>query len=162
MNVSLIVAMDRNRVIGKDNDIPWRLPRDWDYVKKTTQGCPIILGRKNFESIGRALTGRRNIILTRSHADFPGCETAHSVEDVFNLCQGEDEIFIFGGQQIYEAFMPYVEKMHITKIDHEFEGDTYFPEVDWAEWQEVSVEKGITNKENLYAYAFHVYERKHG
>ncbi|WKA54993.1 dihydrofolate reductase [Planococcus shixiaomingii] len=161
MKVSLIVAMSSNRVIGKDNDIPWRLPRDWEYVKVTTQGRPIILGRKNFESIGRALPGRRNIVLTtEGNKRFPGCETAHSVEGVFELCQGEEEIFIFGGEQIYDAFLPYVEKMHITKIHHEFDGDTFFPEVDFKEWQEVSAETGITDSENPYAYSFHVYERK--
>ena len=161
MKVSLIVAMDKNRVIGKENDIPWRIPNDWDYVKSTTYGCPIILGRKNLESIGEALPHRRNIVLTRDRSfSFNNCEIAHSVEEVFELCQNEDEIFIFGGEQIYQLFMPYVEKMHITKIHHAFEGDTYFPEVNYNEWKEVSVEKGIKNEENPYDYYFHVYERK--
>jgi dihydrofolate reductase (trimethoprim resistance protein) len=163
MKVSLIAAMDENRVIGKDNDIPWRIPNDWDYVKNTTKGYPIILGRKNLESIGKALPHRRNIVLTRDrNFSFKDCEIAHSVEKVFEVCKNESEIFIFGGEQIYNLFMPYVEKMHITKIYHEFEGDTYFPEINDAEWEEVSVEKGLKNERNPYDYYFHIYERING
>jgi dihydrofolate reductase (trimethoprim resistance protein) len=161
MKVSLIVAMDKNRVIGKENDIPWRIPYDWEHVKNTTIGHPIILGRKNFESIGRALPDRRNIILTRDKDfNFGGCEIAHSMEEVFELSKDEEEIFIFGGEQIYNMFLPFVEKMYITKIHHEFEGDTFFPEVNYGDWNEVSVEKGIMNPSNPYNYYFHVYERK--
>ncbi|HFM6712456.1 TPA: trimethoprim-resistant dihydrofolate reductase DfrG [Enterococcus faecium] len=161
MKVSLIAATDKNRVIGKENDIPWRIPKDWEYVKNTTKGHPIILGRKNLESIGRALPDRRNIILTRDKGfTFNGCEIVHSIEDVFELCKNEEEIFIFGGEQIYNLFFPYVEKMYITKIHHEFEGDTFFPEVNYEEWNEVFAQKGIKNDKNPYNYYFHVYERK--
>ena len=161
MKVSLIAAMDKNRVIGKENDIPCRIPKDWEYVKNTTKGHPIILGRKNLESIGRALPDRRNIILTRDKGfTFNGCEIVHSIEDVFELCKNEEEIFIFGGEQIYNLFFPYVEKMYITKIHHEFEGDTFFPEVNYEEWNEVFAQKGIKNDKNPYNYYFHVYERK--
>ncbi|MCK0471889.1 DfrD/DfrG/DfrK family trimethoprim-resistant dihydrofolate reductase [Halalkalibacter sp. APA_J-10(15)] len=161
MKVSLIVAMDKNRVIGKENDIPWRIPKDWEFVKNTTIGQPIILGRKNLESIGRALPQRRNIVLTRDkYYNFEGCEIVHSVEDVFKICNNEKEIFIFGGEQIYKMFLPYVEKMYITKIHHEFEGDTFFPELNFNEWDEASVKKGIKDEKNPYNYYFHVYERK--
>lgn len=161
MKVSLIVAMDRNRVIGKDNDIPWRIPKDWEYVKNITKGHSIILGRKNLESIGRALPNRRNIILTRDKDfNFDGCEIVHSIEAVFELCKKEEEIFIFGGEQIYNIFLPFVEKMYITKIHYEFKGDTFFPDVNFDEWNEVSVKKGVMNDKNLYNYFFHVYERK--
>lgn len=161
MRISLIVAFDKNRVIGKDNDIPWRIPNDWEYVKKTTKGHPIVLGRKNLESIGRALPERRNIILTRDKEfSFKGCEIAHSFDDVLKLCENEDEIFIFGGEQIYDMFLPFVEKMYITKIHHEFEGDTFFPVVNFDEWKEVYVERGRKDKKNPYNYFFHVYERK--
>jgi dihydrofolate reductase (trimethoprim resistance protein) len=161
MKVSLIVAMDKNRVIGKDNDIPWRIPKDWEYVKNITKGHSIILGRKNLESIGRALPNRRNIILTRDKDfNFYGCEIVHSIEAVFDLCKNEEEIFIFGGEQIYNIFLPFVEKMYITKIHYEFKGDTFFPEVNFGKWKEVSVEKGVMNDKNPYNYYFHVYERK--
>ena len=161
MKVTFIVAMDKNRVIGNGNDIPWRIPRDWNYVKETTQGHAIIMGRKNLESIGRVLPERRNIVLTRNQDFFfEECEIAHSIEEVFELCENEQEIFIFGGEEIYRAFLPYAEKMHITKIHHEFKGDTFFPEVDLSEWKEVSVKVGIQDEKNPYSYAFHVYERK--
>ena len=161
MKISLIVAMDQNRVIGKDNDLPWRIPSDLKYVKKITYGHPIILGRKNFDSIGRALPGRRNIILTRDNAlSIDNCEMAHCIQDVFDMCQHEEEIFIFGGEQIYHMFMPYVEKMYITKIHHEFDGDTYFPDIDFNKWDETSVTKGVIDNQNPYTYYYHVYEKR--
>lgn len=160
MKVSLIVAMDKNRVIGKDNDIPWRIPRDWEYVKKITSGHPIILGRKNFQSIGKALSKRRNIVISRDRElVFNGCEMAHSLDEVFKLCEKEEEIFIFGGEEIYRIFLPYVEKMYITNIHAEFEGDTFFPHVDLSKWTQTSVTQGITDEKNPYPYYFHIYER---
>ncbi|MDR6555264.1 dihydrofolate reductase [Paenibacillus qinlingensis] len=161
MTISFIVAMDKNRVIGKNNDLPWRLPKEWQYVKKTTMGHSIILGRKNFESIGKALPGRRNIILTRDISfSAQGCEVAHSVTEVFEMCRGEEEIFIFGGEEIYRLFLPYADKLYMTKIDHEFDGDTYFPEIDYTQWNEVSVEQGETDEANPYIYYFYVYTKK--
>ena len=160
IKVSLIVAMDKNRVIGKDNDLPWRLPKEFEYVKKTTMGHTLVMGRKNFESIGRVLPGRKNVILTRDKDfSFEGCVIAHSIKEVFELCKNDEEIFIFGGEQIYEMFLPYVEKMYITKIDYAFEGDTFFPEVNYEEWDEVSVKLGTTDEKNPYTYHFHVYEK---
>ncbi|MCY9661636.1 dihydrofolate reductase [Paenibacillus chondroitinus] len=160
MEIYLIAAMDKNRVIGKDNDIPWRIPNDWRYVNQITKGHTIVLGRRNFESIGKVLPDRRNIILSRdTELSIEGCEMAHSIQEVFDLCQNEEKIFIFGGEQIYKLFMPYVKKMYVTKIHHEFEGDTYFPEIDFSEWKEVSVEKGITDSKNPYTYFFHIYDR---
>ncbi|GGB60886.1 dihydrofolate reductase [Fictibacillus barbaricus] len=161
MNVSLIAAMDENRVIGKDNDLPWRLPRDWQYVKHLTMGKPIILGRKNFESIGKALPGRKNIVLTRDR-DFyaESCKVVHSMEEALSACTDEDEVIIFGGEQIYKMFLPLVTKMFITRIHHAFEGDTFFPDVNYNEWSEISKEKGITDEKNPYSYTFYVYEKK--
>ncbi|MEH6942622.1 dihydrofolate reductase [Bacillus sp. JJ722] len=161
MIVSIIVAMDEKRVIGMNNQLPWRLPRELQYVKKTTMGHPIIIGRKNYESIGRPLPGRRNIVLTRDvHFQAEGCEIAHSPEEVLKLCANEEEIFIFGGEQIYKLFLSQTDKLYITKIHHAFEGDTFFPEIDYSEWNEVFVEQGITDEKNPYTYYFHVYERK--
>ncbi|MFC0189439.1 dihydrofolate reductase [Fictibacillus aquaticus] len=161
MEISMIAAMGSNRVIGKDNDIPWRIPRDWEYVKKTTSGHTIILGRKNYDSIGRPLPGRRNIVMTRDmNVRIEGCEMAWSVEDIFQMCAEEEEIFIFGGEEIYKLFMTYAEKLYITKIHHAFKGDTFFPEWEENEWEEVSVEKGITDQHNPYSYTFHIFVRK--
>ena len=161
MKISLIVAMDKNRVIGKDNDLPWKLPKEFEYVKKTTMGHTLIMGRKNFESIGRVLPGRKNVILTRDKDfSFEGCVTVHSIEEVFEECKNDEEIFIFGGEQIYQMFLPYVQKMYITKIDYAFEGDTFFPEVDYEKWNKVSKVKGTTDEKNPYLYNFYVYKKK--
>lgn len=161
MKRSLIVAMDQNRIIGSKNDLPWRLPEDLKRVKRVTNGHAIVMGRKNYESIGKPLTGRRNIVMTRDRTlAIEGCLMAYSIQDVFDLCQGEEEVFIFGGEKIYELFLPYVEKMYITSIDHAFKGDTYFPEVNMDEWREISNEKGVKNEKNPYNYSFYVYEKE--
>lgn len=161
MRISLIVATDKNRLIGKDNDLPWSIPNDWNYVMETIKDYPIIMGRKTLESLDGALPGRRNIVFTRDESvSFDNCEMVDSIESVFELCKGEEEIFIFGGEYIYKMFIPYVDKMYITKIHHEFEGNTFFPEVNYDEWKETSVVKGMKNEENPYDYYFHVYTRK--
>lgn len=161
MNISLIVAMDKDGAIGKDNKLPWHLPNELAYVKKMTMGCPIILGRKNYESIGRALPGRRNIILTRDkYFSANGCEIAHSVEEVLEICKNEEEIFIFGGEQIYKLFMPYVDTMYVTRIEYVFHGDTFFPVTDFMDWDEMTVTPGLTDEKNPYIYNYYVYKRK--
>lgn len=160
MKVSLIVAIDQNRVIGKNNDLPWSIPNDWEYVMKTIKKHPLIMGRKTLESLGGALPDRRNIVLTRNeNVNIEHCEMAHSIESALELCENEKEVFIFGGEYIYQMALPYVDKMYITKIHHKFNGDTFFPEVDFDEWIEISVKKGFKDKENPYDYYFHVYER---
>ncbi len=161
MIVSLMVAMDQNRVIGKDNSLPWHLPAELQYVKKTTMGKPLIIGRKNYEAIGRPLPGRRNIIMTRDpEFQAPGCEIARTKEEVYELCKGEEEIFIFGGAQIYELFLEDVQKLYITKIHHSFDGDTHFPELNMDEWQHESAVQGLTDERNPYTYWYHIYTKK--
>lgn len=152
--------MDNNRVIGIDNKLPWRLPADLKNVKRITMGHPIIMGRKNYESIGKPLPGRRNIILTRDK-DYSaaGCEIVHSVSEIYKVCGGEEEIFIFGGEQIYKLFLPFTQKIYLTRIHSQFEGDTFFPEVDFNDWEEIIFEKGITDEHNPYSYSFHVYKK---
>lgn len=160
MNFSMIAAMDENRVIGKDNDLPWRLPRDWQYVQKITMGKTIVLGRKNFESIGKALPGRKNVVLTRKRDYSPeNCLIVHSIDEVLQTCRGDEEVFIFGGEEIYTQFMPMTTKLYLTKIHHAFEGDTYFPEINERDWKEISRVKGIKDKQNPYTYYFHQYIR---
>lgn len=161
MNFSIIAAMDENRMIGKDNDLPWRLPRDWKYVQKNTMGKTIVLGRKNFESIGKALPGRKNIVLTRKKDYSPqDCFVVHSIDEVLKTCDSDEEVIIFGGEEIYRLFMPMVTKMYLTKIHHAFEGDTFFPEFNESDWKEVSRVKGIQDKDNPYIYYFHQYIRE--
>lgn len=160
MKLSIIVAMATNRVIGHKNQLPWHLPADLQHVKKITLNHTIIMGRKNHESIGRPLPKRRNIILSRSNYAASGCEIANSVEEVFEMCKNEDEVFIFGGEEIYKLFLPYVDKMYITYIHHTCEGDTYFPLIDWSLWEEVSCVKGVVDENNPYLHWFNEYDRK--
>jgi dihydrofolate reductase (trimethoprim resistance protein) len=117
MIISLIAAMDQNRVIGKNNDIPWRIPRDWEYVNKTTMGHPIILGRKNFESIGRALPGRRNIILTKEKGySAEGGEVVHSVEETFSSCDNEEKVFVLVVNRFTNCFYLTLKKCILQKF----------------------------------------------
>ncbi|MCP1123601.1 dihydrofolate reductase [Bacillus sp. 3103sda1] len=157
--ISLLVAMDKNRLIGKENQLPWHLPADLAYFKKVTMGHPIIMGRKTFESIGRPLPGRTNIILTRNkNYEMEGCEVIHSIDDVQKLDeQMNEEIFVIGGAEIFKEVLPFADRLYITKIEEVFEGDTFFPEINYDEWKEISVEQGVTDEKNPYTYAYHVY-----
>ncbi|WP_216831023.1 dihydrofolate reductase [Alkalihalobacterium elongatum] len=160
--ISFLVAMDNNRVIGKDNDLPWSLPADLAYFKKVTMGHPIIMGRKTYESIGRPLPGRENIIITRNQEySADGCTVMHSLDDVKKFVDHSNkETFIIGGAEIFKEAFPIADKLYITHIDEEFDGDTYFPAFDEKEWKEVSREKGIKDEKNPYDYYFTVYERE--
>ncbi|MFY4776836.1 dihydrofolate reductase [Metabacillus sp. RGM 3146] len=160
--ISFLLAMDKNRLIGKDNDLPWRLPADLAYFKKVTMGHKIVMGRKTFESMGRPLPGRDNIILTRDPSfEQEGAEVIHSAEAFLKQVQeSEEEIFVIGGAEIFKWFLPYCERMYITEIGEEFEGDRYFPEVDEGEWEVNSRIKGIKDEKNPYDYEFLIYNRK--
>ena len=161
MTVAFLLAMDRNRAIGLRNELPWRLPADLKYVKALTMGHTLLMGRKTYESIGRPLPGRRNVILTR-RADYhpAGCEVVRSVEEALSRYGAEDELFVFGGAEIFRLFLPNVERMYITLIDHEFEADTFFPEMDMGGWELVSNVQGVTDEKNPYTYYFRRYEKK--
>ena len=155
--ISLIVALDKNRVIGLNNAMPWHLPGELQYFKETTMGKPIIMGRKTFESIGRPLPGRRNIVITRNpQYDAEGIELALSLDEAIKLAGDVDEIMIIGGQQIFTESLPLADRLYITEIDHEFEGDTYFPE--YEGWQKVSCQERI---QTPYGYTFQycIYEK---
>jgi dihydrofolate reductase len=160
--ISFIVAMDENRVIGKDNQLPWRLPEDLKFFKRVTMGHPIAMGRKTHESIGRVLPGRENIVITRQ-ADYlsEGCTVFHSVEDFVKDSKNQsDEIFVIGGAEIFKETFAYTDRLYITLIHEEFAGDTYFPEFDLNKWKLMSSEKGIKDDKNPYDYEFLIYERK--
>jgi dihydrofolate reductase len=160
--ISHIVAMDQNRVIGKDNRLPWHLPADLAYFKKVTMGHAIVMGRKTFESIGRPLPGRENVIVTRNRSFQPeGCKVLHSIEEVKQFAaMRDDEVFVIGGAELFRATLPVADRLYITKIEASFPGDTFYPAFDESEWQLVSYTKGIKDEKNPYDYAFIVYERK--
>lgn len=158
--IAIIAAMDENRLIGANNDLPWHLPADLRRVKQLTTGNTIILGRKNFESIGRALPNRQNIVITRNpDYDAPGCDVVTSIDDALESATGEN-VFIFGGARIYEQMFGYARRMYLTLIHHRFKGDTYFPDFDPNDWVEVERQDFEADDRNPYAYSFVVLDRK--
>ena len=158
--VSIIVAMGRNRVIGKDNSLIWHLPADLKHFKETTMGRPVIMGRKTFESVGKPLPGRTNIIVTR-RKDYraQGCLAAGSVEQALELVAGEPEVFIAGGGEIYRQSLPLADRMYITIIDHDFEGDTFFPEFSVKKWKISQEIYHPADDRNKYPMVFRIYKR---
>lgn len=159
--ISMIAAFAEGRVIGENGDMPWHLPADLQHFKKVTSGHPILMGRKTFESIGRPLPKRRNIVLTRNK-DFSaaGVEVIHDFSEVTPLMKLEEEFFVIGGATIYEQLLPKAERLYITNIHQAFKGDTYFPFIDEKEWVVVSEENGIVDEKNQYPHTFLVYERR--
>ncbi|MBP1993551.1 dihydrofolate reductase [Paenibacillus eucommiae] len=161
MSISFIYAMDRNRAIGKDNSLPWHLPADLKFFKSVTTGHPILMGRKTYESIGKPLPGRRNVIITQNpRFSAEGCEVIHSVEQALELFHDE-ELFVIGGAEIFRLFLGKVDRMYITEIDHEFAADTYFPDMSMEQWELVSSEQGQQDEKNPYVFHFRIYDRKH-
>ena len=151
----LIAAMDKNNLIGNNNDLPWHLPADLAFFKRTTLGKPIIMGRKTFESIGRALPGRRNIVVTRA-AQFSaeGCDVVGSIDTALDLCRDEAEAMLIGGASLYRQSIDRANCMYITRIDHEFSGDTWFPRFDESEWKVEDRQDFAADSRNNYPYSF--------
>lgn len=160
-NLSLIVAMDENRLIGNDNQLPWRLPADLAFFKRTTMGKPIVMGRRTFESIGRPLPGRRNIVITRNlQFAAEGCEIVNSIERALTSCGDHDELMLIGGASLYQQTMEQVSCMYITRIHHHFSGDTWFPEFDSAQWKIENQQDFDADQGNPFAYSFVKYVRE--
>jgi dihydrofolate reductase len=169
--LSMIVATANNNVIGKDNDMPWHLPADLAYFKKTTLGKPIIMGRKTYESIGRALPGRRNIVISRDEHYSPqgkgseGVDVVTSVEQALALVDGSngelavDEIMVIGGGAIYKHCLPVANRLYVTHIQANIDGDTQFPDYSGNGWTKVSNELRDSDEKNAYVLDFCVYEK---
>lgn len=166
MIISFIAALTRNQVIGKDNDIPWQLPDDMKFFMQTTKQHYVIMGRKNYESLPekfRPLPNRTNVVVTRQNQfKAPGCMVVHSVEEALELARkaNEHEAFIIGGADIFRLGMPYADRLYLTEIDGEAEGDVYFPVWDRDQWKETSRKHHPTDDRHLFAFDFVVYERK--
>lgn len=159
--ISIIVAMAKNRVIGANNALPWRLLPDLKYFKALTMGHPIIMGRKTFESIGRALPGRMSVVVTRNTGlRPPGCITAHTIEDALARCKKDSEIFFIGGAEIYRQVLTYSDRLYVTEIQSDFAGDACFPEFDRNCWMEISRERHKLDDASGLEYHFVVYDRK--
>lgn len=162
MIISLIVAMGKNRVIGNNGQIPWKMPADMAYFKEITSGKPIIMGRKTHESIGKPLPNRRNIILTRNtHYRVDGCEVVTSLRQLFaKLKNHNSEVMVIGGEEIYQLFLETgnVDKIYLTEIEEEFEGNAYFPKFDTKSYRQTK-EHHEKDDTNPYNYNFIVYEK---
>ncbi len=163
--ISIIVAVAENNVIGKDNALVWHLPADMKFFKEKTSGHCIITGRKNYESIPekfRPLPNRTNIVITHQKAyDAPGAIVVGSIEAAIEKAKqtGEKEVFIIGGAEIFKQSMHLTDKIYLTKIYHSFEGDTFFPELNYNEWKEVKRVDCTADEKNKYDYSFFEYEK---
>ena len=159
MTVSIIVAIAKNHAIGKDNKLLWYLPNDLKHFKDVTTGHTVIMGRKTYDSVGKPLPKRRNIIITRQAISIEGCEVVNSLEAALALCKDESEVFIVGGAEIYRQSIPLTDRIYLTVIDQEFDGDSFFPELDPAEWEEKERENFEPDEKNKLRYSFITLER---
>ena len=160
--LSIIVAKARNNIIGKENNLIWKLPADLKRFKELTTGHTIIMGRKTFESLGKVLPNRKHIVFTQN-PDFKvnneNVKVVHSMLEIQEYIESKEENIVIGGAMIYNLLMPHVTKMYITEIDEEFDGDAFFPKVNPEIWKETSREKGIKNEENNLDYDYVIYEK---
>lgn len=161
MPLSLIVAMSENRVIGRDNCLPWHLPADLKRFKQLTIHHTVIMGRKTFDSIGKPLPDRRNIVVTRDpnfHA--AGVEIAHSLDSAIELAEGDGEAFILGGAEIFRQALPIADRLYLTLVHAHIEGDVHFPEVNWDEWNLIEDERRDPDERNSLPMSFRLYSRR--
>ena len=164
----MIAALGENRVIGKNNELVWHLPDDMAYFMRTTTGHHVIMGRKNFESIPekfRPLPRRTNIVMTRQQEyEAPGAYVVHNLGEALKMAEknGENEAFIIGGGEIYKLGLSHADVLYLTEINASFEGDAYFPEVDFSNWEEISRVHHPIDDRHKYAFDFVIYHRKHG
>jgi dihydrofolate reductase len=163
MIVSLLVAASENNIIGKDNQLPWHLPNDLKYFKNLTWGMPILMGRKTFDSIGKPLPGRKSIVITRnSDWQHEGVDVVHSIEDAIQKAEsyGVKEIFVIGGAEIFETSLPTANRIYLTRIHQEFEGNVFFPQLSEEDWQLTSSRYCEADEKNIYHHTYQVWNRK--
>jgi dihydrofolate reductase len=161
MTVTIIAALGKNRVIGKDNRMPWHISDDLKRFKALTLGHPVVMGRKTFQSIGKPLPGRDNIVITGSHSfAAAGCRVVHSLADALTAAQAATEVFVIGGAEIYALALPLADRLQFTEVDAAIDGDAYFPDFDRSDWREVSREPGSTAGADRLRYDFVTYERR--
>jgi dihydrofolate reductase len=158
--LSLIVAVSHNGVIGRRGELPWKLSADLQRFKRLTMGHHIVMGRKTFESIGRLLPGRTSVIVTRQpEYHFAGAVVVHSLADAISLAEGDDELFVIGGGEIYQEALPLAARIYLTRVHVDVEGDAFFPEPASDQWTEVSRNEHATDAKNQYDHSFVVFER---
>lgn len=161
MRIALVAALARNGVIGRDNQLPWRLPADLQHFKQLTMGKPIVMGRRTWASLGRPLPGRRNIVVTRDSAfHCEGCVVAHSIDEALAAAAGSEEVMIIGGAELYAQTLPRADRLYLTQVMADVEGDVYFPGVDAADWVEVERRFCKADGRNEYDCEFVVLDRR--
>jgi dihydrofolate reductase len=157
---SLVVAMDRNRVIGRDNRLPWRLPADLAYFKRVTLGHPVIMGRRTWESIGKPLPGRKNIVVSRNpDYEAPGATVVGSLDEAWKAAEGASEASVIGGTSLFSEALAKADRIHLTEVDAEVTGDTWFPEFDRSRWSEREVERHARDERHEHPFRIVVLER---
>jgi dihydrofolate reductase len=160
MIVSIVVAISENYAIGKDNQLLWRLPNDLKHFKEITTGHTIIMGRKTYESVGKPLPNRRNIIITRQNIDIEGCEVVSSIDASLALCAAEPEVFIVGGAEIYKQALKLTDRIYLTIVHQNFDGDSHFPEIPANEWKETARKDHEPDIKNTIPYSFITFDRR--
>ncbi len=161
MRVSLVVAMARNRVIGRDNGLPWHLPEDLKHFKRVTLGKPVLMGRKTFESIGKPLPGRTNLVLTRDvRWQAPGVITVHSIGEALERSAGAEELAGIGGADVFDQLMPKAMRIHLTRVEAEISGNVLFPRLDLSQWMETESRRVAADERNAYDMTFITLERR--
>ncbi len=161
MRRSLVVAMDRKRVIGRDNQLPWRLPDDLAYFKRVTMGHPVVMGRRTYESIGKPLPGRQNIVITsRRGYDAPGCTVVASLADAWKAAGEAEEVAVIGGSSVFAETLPIADVIHLTEVEADVGGDVYFPEFDREAWRETLIAEHPADARHAYAFRILRLERR--
>ena len=160
MTITIVVAISENNAIGKNNKLLWHLPNDLKHFKEITTGHTVIMGRKTYESVGRPLPNRRNIIITRQNIAIEGCEVAGSIDAALALCAREKEVFIVGGAEIYKQSINLTDRIYLTIVHKKFEGDSFFPEINKQDWKEVYREDHLPDEKNQLPYSFITYEKR--
>ena len=160
MKISLIVAAATNNVIGRDGGLPWHLSEDLKRFKRLTSGKPIIMGRLTYESIGKPLQGRRNIVVSRrGDLEIDGCEVVATLDDALKLTAGAEEVMVIGGGKIYEQMLPIADRIHLTRVHASVDGDTYIPEISEDEWKVVDEENFPADESGQYGFSFITLDR---
>ena len=158
--ISVIVAVAENGTIGDNNTLLWHITEDMKRFRQLTTGHPVVMGRKTYDSLGRPLPNRRNVVISRQDLAIEGCELVHSLEEALALFQAEEEVFIIGGAQIYAEAMPVADRFYLTVVEHPYEGDTAFPTWDPSDWHLVELERFEQGSAYPYPFRFETYERK--
>ncbi|HEY4195241.1 MAG TPA: dihydrofolate reductase [Mucilaginibacter sp.] len=160
MIVTIVVAIAENNAIGKNNQLLWYLPADLKHFKNITAGHTVIMGRKTYDSVGKPLPNRRNIIITRQDITIEGCEVVKSIEDALALCAGDEEVFIIGGAEIYKQSIHLTNRIYLTIVHQKFDADSFFPEINYDEWLQTGREDHQPDEKNKLPYSFITLERR--